>query len=120
MSGLRRAVCIAAAVGVSVVALAVPAHAGSINGSCSANGVNGDNTLAGVANYTQSGDGWRNYYQFAGRPFGQGNGNKNNVNIWFYQDYVQNWTAFSPDNVANGGWYRAGANINMPPWSAQD
>jgi hypothetical protein len=117
MSSLRRTCVVALAAGLVTLGLAAPARADRVSGSCLSG--SGDR-LTAYADFTVGGDGWRTWYYFAGRPYRAGNGNSNNVNFYFYQDGAQHWTNFSPDNVHNGAWYTAGANIHMPPWSYQE
>jgi hypothetical protein len=101
---------------IATVTLAAPARAETVSGSCDS-GLG--HRLQGNAHFTVGNGGWRNWYLFAGKVGGPGLGNKNNVNMFFYQDYQQNWTRFSPDNVRPESWFYSSANINMPPWSVQ-
>lgn len=117
MHKIRLAATTALALCVSGLALAAPAQAsiGTVEGSCSTYA----GTLSGKAHFNRDdATGWRNWYLFAGKVEG-GVGNKNNLNFYFYQDYAQHWTHFSPDNVRKNQWYSVGANINMPPYSIQ-
>jgi hypothetical protein len=110
----RRAAAVAAASALAFLAMGTPVQANTLNGSC---GDGKGDQLNAYADYTVGGDGWSTWTKFAGKPYGPGNGNSNNVNFYLYQDGAQNWTNFSPDNVHNGAWYQANSNIHMPPWS---
>lgn len=114
MLKIKIAAAVVLALCASGLALATPAQADTVSGSCSTWAGN----LEGNAHFTRDGSGWRNWYLFAGKLHGS-LGNNNNVDFFFYQDYAQHWTNWSPDNVRPDTWYSAGANINMPPFSIQ-
>lgn len=114
MLKIKMAAAVLAALCASGFALTTPAQADTVSGGCDT----WAGHLEGNAHFTRDGSGWRNWYLFAGKITGSV-GNNNNVNFFFYQDYQQHWTHWSPDNVKKNQWYSKGANINMPPWSIQ-
>lgn len=93
------------------------AHAESVSGSCTMPYSTSTFTLVGNAHYAIDGA-WHTWYLFAGYVAGTGR-NSNNINFYFYQDYQQNWTNFSPDNIHDNQWYSKSANIRIPASSIE-
>jgi hypothetical protein len=105
----------ALAVVAATALLATPAQAETVTGGCWANPTS---RLDADAQFVQDGSGWRTWYQFRGVLRGNV-GDESNINFYFYQDYQQHWTSFSPDSIGELEVYSAHPNLQMPPWSQQ-
>jgi hypothetical protein len=120
---LRKAALVASVVIGALLISGAPARADTLAGRCYGN-VEGSIWLDAAASYTVDGSGWQNWYAITGvirnDPFApnSGVGNKNNVDLYLYQDGAQNWTSFSPDNIPLYGGWSANPNRSLPPWSA--
>lgn len=106
-----------------LLASITPAQAETFNGRCYGNNYLSIWLDASIS-YTIEGQ-WHRWGPFGGairnNPFlPESNlGNKNNVDLYLYQDGAQNWTAFSPDNIQPGGGFSANPQRLLPEWSAE-